>query len=395
MEAREEAGGARLLWDRPWPRRAVVVVVIAAHFLLLFFSVSDKSATSDEPFHISRGVSALYSGDFRMSVAHPPLINLISATPLLFLPEVYKPFNDSSWRHPGADPTWRKQQFAKFLLWRLNSPFMNPRINGLDIIFWCRIPTMVLSAVLALILYLWTKRLMGPGPALAALTLYCFSPTIIAHSRLITTDTGCALLILLFAISLHRLVEKKTWAALALCGIAFGLAQLAKYTSILLVPMVPVTLILADRGSVRERLTRFFEPRPGRAAFKTGAAGWIIIMAIGLLVIWAGFLFETESIHEFEVPETVSIAERPGAFLKGAFVRTIARLPLVPRTYYYGLSRTMIDTAGHSLPLYFLGERSEGGWWYYYPVMFGSRSPPRSCPGKGPSPEPPASSARW
>ena len=66
-------------------RYAVVSAILIAHFLLAFTSAQKKSVTIDEPYHIAPGVSALFSGDFRMSTDSPPLMPepiLISSAPV-------------------------------------------------------------------------------------------------------------------------------------------------------------------------------------------------------------------------------------------------------------------------------------------------------------------------
>lgn len=370
-ESEEKPGNEK----RPkWLVRAAVCAVLAVHLGLLVGSALQKSATSDEPFHIARGVSALFSGDFRMSVAHPPLVNVISALPLLAFPDLKVPFADASWHNPKADPAERKYRFSRLLLWTRGGGYWPGNDDPLRIIFWCRVPTMIMSVALGLLVYLWSRRTWGRRAGLAALILYCLSPTVLAHARLATTDVGSALFIFLFAMTLARHVSRPSWNNLLLCGAALGLAELSKYTAILLIPLIPLVLIVAREGPVIKRLRDFFELSPGRPGFLTGAGGVLIMFFICALVIWAGYGFEIHSIHKIELPDPGSIS-RPGYLVKSLAVRLMASLPVPPRTYYFGLSRTLMDTALHPHPLYFLGKTDSGGWWYYYPVLFVLKEP--------------------
>lgn len=364
---------------RAWARRALVALVLLAHFVLMFFSARQKSPTSDEPYHIVRGVSHIFSGgDFRMSVGHPPLINLISAAPLYFTPGFKGPFRDfkfKPWFDPTIDPADRKQRLVGVLLWGVNNIRGMSGPSPQKIVMICRVPIMIMSMALGLLVYLWAFRLLGEGPAMAALLLYCFSPTMMAQGRLVTTDTGSALFFFLFAMALARHLRKPSWTNLALCGVAFGLAQLAKYTSILLIPMMVPLFLWAAPGPIRGRLASILALDPRKKAFLTGAGAMALILAIGAVTIWAGFGFETDSIFEhIEIPEPVPIT-RPGAYIKGMAARFFEAAKIPPRTYYFGLSRTINDTVKHPFPLYFMGMRSARGWWYYYPVLFSMKEP--------------------
>ncbi len=349
-------------------RLGLVFTILALYFILLLGSANRISMVSDEPFHISRGASALFSGDFRMSVAHPPLINLASALPLLFFDELRLPFNDVSWRSPDMPAGYRKSKFSKLFLWILNP---DPRA----IIFWCRIPIMLMSLVLGFLVYFSAQKLFGEAAGFAALLLYCGSPTIIAHSRVSTTDLGCALFFMLFAMCLAWHLKTPSWKSLAVCGAVYGLAQLSKFTAILLMPLIPVIFLLCKQGSALARIKGMFALDPREKDFLTGFGGWASILMVGALVIWAGYGFETKTIHKFEDRHFKPFFDSPGLFVKTLSAKTLENVPLPPRTYYYGLAKTIMRTHRHSHPLYFLGKISEKGSWYYYPLLFLMKEP--------------------
>lgn len=71
-------------------------------FLTLFagqalWSSPQKSAAFDEQYHLTRGYAYLRTGDFRMSQSHPPLINLLSALPLLGRDDITLPLDHPTW----------------------------------------------------------------------------------------------------------------------------------------------------------------------------------------------------------------------------------------------------------------------------------------------------------
>lgn len=323
---------------------------------------------------MARGVAVLFNHDLRLSIAHPPLINAICALPLLAFPDLKVPEMEEVLRDPRLDPEEKKFYFARLLLWTKEYGGWKGNADPLKIVFWCRVPVMLMSVALGLLIYVFTSRLLGPASGLAGLALYCFSPTILANAMLCTTDIGCALFIFIYALALDRHLSRPSWPTLLLCGAAFGLAQLTKFTAILLLPLTPVVLFLVQEGPLAGKLGKFFSLRARTPEFLTSALAALIIMMVGALVIFAGYGFELHSMYRIQAPALASLAT-PGLFLKTLAVKLLAAVPAPPRTYYYGLARTIMDTAEHSHPLYFLGRESPRGWWYYYPVLFAIKEP--------------------
>jgi len=307
-----------------------------------------------------------------MSVAHPPLINLASALPLVFFDDLQVPTMDASWNNPTADPALRKYRFSRLFLWAGGTWAWPGNDDPLAIIFWSRVPIMVMSAALGLLVYLWAGRLWGAGAGFFGLLLYCFNPTVLAHGCLATTDTGASLFIFAFAMSLWRHLKAPAWWTLLLAGLTFGLAQLSKFTSILLIPLAMLIMFLHAPGGAREKIKAFFSIK--RPQWMTGLPGYVVVLIAGAFVIWAGYGFEVDSIHEIKVPAS-DLAFGIGFSIKRVFVEIMKAVPVPPRTYYFGLSRTLVDTAEHYHPLYFLGEVRSEGWWYYYPVLFLIKEP--------------------
>ncbi len=336
-------------------RPLIVAGLIIVHFALAISSARLKSPTADEPFHLARGVSAMFSGDFRLSVAHPPLINLINTVPLLFVEGLRFPFIDGSWKNRKADISYRKSRFAWLFLWRLNR---NPQ----EIIMLARVPTMILSCLLGLVVFFFSKKLFGYNAGIFSLFLYCFCPNMLAHARLISTDTGASLTILAVFFTLRNYLEKQSWRSFLLAAFAFALAQLSKFTAILLYPVILIVLFVRPGMPVKKRATR-------------ALLEFIAITAIALVFIWAGYGFEMKSQHSIE---NLNLDDKNTALtwrLKKTAIKIIENIKIPPRTYFYGIARTFANTEKHTHSLYFMGELSREGWWYYYPVLFLIKTP--------------------
>jgi hypothetical protein len=195
--------------------------------LLLAFTVENviemrrESSTSDELVKLAGGYSCLLKGDLRLNRLHPPLLKIISALPLLAL-------------HPKidfTDPAWEKPPKQ----WKFSSHFLYSN-NADQLLFWGRIPVLLLALWLGFFIFRWAQRLYGSIAGLFALALYSFSPNFIAHSHLITLDAGVAALVTIsfyFLWSHFRSGEKLAllWSALFMAA-----ALASKYSSFGMLP---------------------------------------------------------------------------------------------------------------------------------------------------------------
>jgi len=108
-----------------------------------------------------------------------------------------------------------------------------------------RCVTMLFSLLLALYVYRWTKELYGYPAAIFSMFLYTFSPNMIAHSRLITTDLYAACLITIATYYFWKFVNNGGWRRGVISAVTLGISQLAKYTSLFLYPIFFLSLSLS------------------------------------------------------------------------------------------------------------------------------------------------------
>ena len=160
-----------------WPS---AISLLAMMLLLLLGSSREDSLTFDEPAHIAAGYTYLRFRDARLNYEHPPLLKMLAAIPLLRL----------SLHFPLSSPAWQDANNGQ---WETARAFFYESGNDPDhIATWARLGPIVVTVCLGLMLFLWAKQWAGPAPALLTLLLYVFSPTILAHGRLVTTDVAAA-----------------------------------------------------------------------------------------------------------------------------------------------------------------------------------------------------------
>lgn len=248
---------ARLRAARGW----AVAALLAVLFLVEAASVRDKTLTYDAPDHLRYGLQVLHGDATRFDDSKMPV---------------------SAW---NALP----KRVAEAL-----GPGRLRDLLAADAT--ARYPTMLASLLLAWLVFRWSRELYGVAAGFLSLTLHALDPNLLAHSRFVTTDLYAALTIALSLYTFWRFLgaEARSRARLgwgAAAALAFGLAQVAKYSGAYLVPIL--LLVAAVRhapalgAELRHRALRRLGARLG--AF----AGWCAAFAAGfLLAVHAGFLFQ-------------------------------------------------------------------------------------------------------
>ncbi|MDH7474295.1 MAG: phospholipid carrier-dependent glycosyltransferase [Anaerolineae bacterium] len=309
------------------PRKAAVHLIAIALLLLMFAQVLGsarlKSPTMDEQNHIARGLAYLRTGDLRLSVEHPPLVNALCALPLLLCPQIKLPLDHPSWQN-GA---W--YVFADEFLWRANAADVDL------IVFLARLPVMGLSLLLGALAYRWAKELAGVRAGLVALFLVACDPNILAHARLATTDLGVAVFSFLAIYTFWQALRGPGFQPglrITLAGVALGLALTAKFSALLLCPLFCLLALWAlTRRTLRPALVL------------------VIVFALATLTLWAVYGFEFGPLN----------ANGP---------------PLPAPSYLRGVQAILRRTEGGN-PAFLLGRYSMTGWWYYFPVAFLIKTP--------------------
>jgi hypothetical protein len=212
-------------------RAVLVATVLAVFAIVAMASMARKSITTDEVPHITAGYSYWKTADFRVNPEHPPLAKLLAGIPLFFVDPVFDT------RHPSWSRARIDQGFEFAFRFILDTP-PNVRPDNVrperhrEILFWARTPIVVMGMVLCLYLYLLARLLFGNTAALLTLVLTAFSPTILAHSRVVTTDVTLTAFWVGATYHLIRFLRDHRWSQLIYCGLTTGLAMGAKFSGI-------------------------------------------------------------------------------------------------------------------------------------------------------------------
>ncbi|NLE44465.1 MAG: hypothetical protein GX620_07065 [Chloroflexi bacterium] len=321
--------GGRLTrrWSSSTGARWLAVALLLVMFAQLTVGARHLSMTSDEPSHITAGITYLATGELWVPPrhGHPPLINAIAAWPLLLQPDLPRFQDLAGW---GND-------FSSYV--RATWPLLGP-IERLACI--TRLPIILLALVLGALLFRWTCELCGPVAGVLAVFCMTFDPNLLGHAQLDTTDLGMALtgfaaLYVSWRIALNQRARsspwcRARWSGPIVAGVLLGLTLAGKGSGFLYAPAMVLTLAWG------------YTPAWWSHRRLSGLWRWVgqcaIIGITALAILWAIYRFE--------------VGPLPGG-----------RIPL-PFPSHIGLWRTILRDAERSA--FLRGETKVGGWWWYF-----------------------------
>ena len=321
----------------------IVFVVISAS------SVWQKSTTWDEPFHLTAGVTQLQTGDPRLSFDHPPLARLIAAVPTLFMSL------DSVADNMGK--AWKQADL-------INAP--NTFFATIeDRALWpARLMMLIFSVLLGGLLYAWGLELFGPMKGLLPLALLVFCPPILANAPIVATDMPATSLIFASIYTWWRYLRMPTLKRLAWVCLSVGAAFTAKFTALLLVPLLialgAITLFFTNvlSGTWKFRLKIIF----GGLLL----IGFSTVLAIDLIYGFKG-VFLTPIDYIFRARGLFSSIQIGANQLTHIWPMNLP-VPL-PFSYVSGLLAVLGNVGDKGHLTYFLGEAGNGGWSNYFVML--------------------------
>lgn len=360
-----------------------VATLLTLHVSLAVRSLVQENPTIDEVIHLPAGLSYWQTGRFAMYHHNPPLVKLIAALPLLGS-DVKVDYRSEYWLQ---DPP-NKSGFAHEFMERNAA-------NYFELFTRARLLMPLFSVIGGLTVFAWSRRLYGPGGGLLSLALWTFCPNILAHCRLVTTDLGATALGTLATFLFWRYLKAPSWRKASLAGLLLGLAELTKFSMLLLYAFWPILLAaqLVSEPLMRTQLRRL-------------VLQGISIVVLSVLVIDLGYGFEGVGIplgrYEFAsrtltvpVPAGMRRPHSADPLRDGAYRYRVNRfrdsllgmLPVpLPEQYLLGFDDQKLEAEGipakfmlpagapvpangdaiQGYPVYLDGTLSSQSWWYYY-----------------------------
>ncbi len=345
----------------------VVALICITSFSLMLWASRTDSAIDDELAHIPAGYGYVHNLDYRLNPEHPPLVKALAMTPVLFLDPTF----------PTQSNAWINEVNSQ---WSMGSQFLYHSGNDANaIINTARVMPILLTILLIILVYFVARRMMGKLWALLPTFLVGFDPNILGQGHYVTTDIGAALGILLSTFFFLKYVSDPSTKHLWYAGITFGIAQLLKFSSPLLIPLFIFLMFVLWL-------------RDGREPRRLGRYLWRVAMifAIGyaLVVYPVYFLFTSHYPLGKQISDTqallTSFANGPtpaGQACTG--IRCVADFDIWMSKHYitrpiaqYLLGILMVlQRADGGNTIYFLGQVRSSGGWIYFPALFLLKEP--------------------
>jgi hypothetical protein len=332
-------------------------------FLLLVIGVIRIVATYDalsqaydEPADIVAGMEWLDKGTYTLNLEHPPLSTVAAAV--------------------GPFLAGLRLQAVPVMKGPSGGTFFDLTTGGNNILHWggnywhtlrlARLGLLPFFLSGVLVVFFWTREIVGGVAAVMAVLLFTTLPPILAFSGLAYTDLSVAVLIVASIFVFTHWLERPRLQTTVLFGIVTALAVLANFPALLFLPICWAAVALCWLW--------FRKKGQGTWSRLLQQAGWALV--VFSLVLWAGYRFSVAPLNSLYARPAQDISSlHLSVFWKRVLYGVVAANPPVPApAFLKGISAALIHT-GASGESYLLGHIRHGGWWYYYLVGLGVKSP--------------------
>lgn len=347
----------------------IVAAILAIMLTISIFVSLGDSAIMDEVAHIPAGYTYVKYGDFRLNPEHPPLLKDLAGIPLQLL----------NLNFPAQDDLWTKNANDQWIAgWRF---LYQPGNNTEAMLFWSRFPIILLSLLLGFVIFKWTRELFGAQAGLLALALFAFDPNILGHDHYVTTDLGIAAFCVFAFYFFLKYIKNPNWKSAALAGFFLGLAQLAKFSAILLLPIFGLTLLIQIFFR-KEKIKKSFLgslkiKKLWLQKFWHYGASFVLVVAVCFAMIWAvyeanTYNMPTEKIHQLVDTQLYGGSKNAASPL----LHKMADIPVLKpiSQYFTGFFMVFGRVAGGNTT-YFFGQVTNQSFREYFPIVFLIKEP--------------------
>ncbi|MEK9170927.1 MAG: glycosyltransferase family 39 protein, partial [Patescibacteria group bacterium] len=344
----------------------LAIILLTLFGVLAATSMWDDNANYDERIPLPVGYSYITRQDMRLNPEHPPLVKDLAALPLLFM-KINFPFQSWGWK------TLLTTDLSRTPAWQTDVGFGNDLLyysknDAQKIMRYGRIPIILIGILLGFYIFRFAKELWGNLAGIIALIFYSFSPTFLAHTRLVTTDAAAAAAFFISFYYLYKWLKAPTRRNLWIFGIVLGLGLLTKFSTVLLIPIfgliVMVWALLRERGKKLWALKKYF-------------GGFILVLIIAYLMVGAVYAY-----HVWNYP--VQKQSIDTAFILSTFgFKPLVNLsvwissqPILRAWGHYFLGLLMVlQRSGGGNTTFYLGEVSANGSRSYFPLVYLIKEP--------------------
>jgi hypothetical protein len=328
---------------------AAVALLLGLHFAMAVLSKRHESTTSDELVHLTGGYSYWAFDDYRLHPENGNLPQRWVALPVWLRGAKFPELDQPYWRNSDA--------------WVMGHEFFYetgedhfPRLMA------ARAMTALFSVALGALVFCLSRRLFGTPGAFVSLTFFAFSPTFLAHGGLATSDVCIALFMLAALGAWWRHLNRPGAGPFALSAVLFGLACVAKFSAVFLLPMMALCALVC-LASRRARLGPILLSAAAHAA-------------LGTAIIWAFYGFRYSAFNPALPAANQFIESWPDMYAQtgamGRVIHVLADHRLLPEGFLYGAAYVVQTSQVRGA--FLNGEYSIAGWRSFFLWTFALKS---------------------
>jgi 4-amino-4-deoxy-L-arabinose transferase-like glycosyltransferase len=330
---------------------ALAALVLAVGRIVATYGVF--SQTWDEPAHVAAGMEWLDRGTYTYEELHPPLARVAVAL------GPYLAGIRLSGQFPRPEDMWAEGNEIFHAQGEYSRHLALARLGV--------IPFFVLATIMV---WVWARSLFGDRVALGAVVLFTTSPPVLGHGGIATTDVPFTAAFTLALFVFARWLEEPTPRRSLWLGVTAALAVVTKFSALVFLPSCMVVLwilrLAADRTSLLP-----LRPNAWRLTRSLGLA-----LAAAVVLVWGMYRF---SFHAITGPQqrphaTINHFLGPSGKLHDVTYSIAENTPVPAPAFFQGINRVR-DTVTSGRQSYLLGEVRSTGWWYFFPVALGVKTP--------------------
>ena len=342
---------------------AVAVLLVVA---LQFLAIDRQSLIGDAPYHLLAGDQALRDGANILNLEHPPLVKLVAAAPLQAGGERIAPAVEVDRAIAASRQLFERPELTQWIRYRA---------RGLILVLFA-LPWLGACFLLG-------RELAGRRAGVVLALAVGLSINVLPYLSVLQTDTAVSLAFTLTAWTGLRFLRRRSAGWAVALGAALGLGLAAKFSGVLLLPVLAVVAWLAlamRRGDCGAGVS----PASGR-----GVGAWRLTTHLGLAVLAAlGVVSATYAFANRDYDAEAGRAairlycRDQGTLRVEDHLRPWEEKLLAVETVSPSLAQWLIGFAGIRAqnavgvyPSYAFGEISYTGRWWYFPAVLLVKTP--------------------
>lgn len=333
-----------------------VALLILAHVVVAITGKREWSATSDEIAYMLSGHSYWQERDFRLQPENGNLPQRLEGLP--------------AWLEGAKLPAATSPFWATSDQWRLGYVYFYKLGNNLDrMLRDARAMNLIWSIGLGVLIFAWARSLFGTAGGFVALGFFCIDPSFLAHGALATSDTCMAFFMLAAVGAWWRYLNRGGFGAGLLSALVFGLACVAKFSAVLLIPMFLVLVLVYEIRRRGAEVVAIAKPVRSIRKWPLAILGHA---AVAIAIIWASFNFRYSAISPSAPPFAHFIKEWSTMITEigwqGRVLQFLRSWHALPEAFLYGYNHVI--SFSQQRAAFLDGEYSIYGWVRFFPLAF-------------------------